>query len=121
MSRFLNWSGIVQTSVVSAPQDAVSKTPALPTLLDKSVNVMQQTTKNLQGVDWGQALRQFFAGAAGIVFAIVCGIIYYAAFFPIVSEQLGCRCDWDPLLQAILIVVGILPLALWPTFKFRRL
>jgi hypothetical protein len=120
MDRFMNWSGLVPSGGIPASQDSIDAKAATATLLDKSNTIMQQTAKNLQGADWGQALRRFFAGAAGIFVAIICGI-YYTAFFPFVSEPLGCRCDWEPLLQAVLIIVSVLPLALWSATKFHRL
>lgn len=101
-------------------QDTTDSKVVVSTVFGKLGYIAQERAEQLQRRDWQRDAIQLLKASIGFLVALGLGFLYYVAFFPIVSEQLGCKCGWDPIIQALVIIIGILLLALWPTLKFSR-
>jgi hypothetical protein len=102
-------------------QDTMDSKVVVSSVFGKLGYIAQERAEQLQRRDWQRDAIRFLKASIGFLVALVLGFVYYVAFFPIVSERIGCKCSWDPIIQALTIGAGIFLLALWPTLKFSRL
>lgn len=116
----MDTSALVPCGGTTPAQDSMDSKVVVSTVFGKLGYIAQERAEQLQRRDWQRDAIQFLKAGIGFIIAFAFAALYYVAFFDIISEQLGCKCSWDPIYQALAIGAGIFLLALWPTLKFSR-
>jgi len=116
----MDTSALVPCGETIPAQDSMDSQVVVSTVFGKLGYIMQERAEQLRRRDWVHDTIQFLRASMGFIIAVAFAALYYSAFFPILSEQLGCKCSWDPIYHGLAIGIGIFLLALWPTLKFSR-